>query len=202
MSMEEIIREFIFNYGLISIFVLVLLEYANFPMPSEVVLPLMGVIGVLNDISFIKILIVSVVAGVLGSTLNYILGLYFGPKAINYIISKFPKFKKSIDITYGWFDKYGTLSVLLSRVIPVARTLISLVAGVVRIKPTIFVIFSALGIAIWNSVLIALGFILGNNSALISLVLKRYSILVAIVIVILTIVLIIKNREKIKEKLF
>lgn len=202
MNIEEIIREFVFNYGMISVFVLVLLEYANFPLPSELVLPLMGIVGALNNISFLEILIVSVVAGVFGSILNYIIGLYFGPKAIDYITSKFPKTKKSTDAAYDWLNKYNNTAVLLSRLVPIARTFISIVAGVVKMKPIAFIGYSTIGIAIWNAILIALGFIFGNNSELINLILKRYSLLVGAIVIIITIILIIKNKEKIKEKLF
>ncbi len=202
MNIEEVIREFVFNYGMISVFVLVLLEYANFPLPSELVLPLMGIVGVVNNISFFEILIVSVVAGVLGSVLNYIIGLYFGPKAIDYITLKFPKTKKSADSAYHWLNKYNNIAVLLSRLVPIARTFISIVAGVVKMKPIAFIGYSTIGITIWNAILIALGFIFGNNSELINLILKRYSLAVGVIVVIITVVLIIKNKEKIKEKLF
>lgn len=202
MNIEEVIREFVFNYGMISVFVLVLLEYANFPLPSELVLPLMGIVGALNNISFFEILIVSVVAGVLGSILNYIIGIYFGPKAVDYITLKFPKTKKSADAAYDWLSKYDNIAVLLSRLIPIARTFISIVAGVVKMKPIAFIGYSTIGITIWNAILIALGFIFGNNSSLITLILKRYSLVVAVALIIIVVVLIIKNKEKIKEKLF
>lgn len=202
MSLEEVIGEFVVNYGMISVFLLVLLEYANFPLPSELVLPLMGIVGVVNGVSFIEILVISVIAGILGSILNYIIGLYFGPRVVDYITLKFPKTKKSADAAYSWINKYDNIAVLLSRLVPLARTFISIVAGVVKMRPIAFIGYSAIGITIWNSILIGLGFVFGNNSEVINLILKRYSLIVGVIIVLIAVVLIIKNKDKIKEKLF
>lgn len=199
MSLEENIRIFIMNYGVISVFLLVLLEYANFPLPSEVVLPLMGVVGALNGISFFEILIVSVVAGIIGSILNYFIGLYFGERTILYIERKFPKTKKSIRASYNWLEKYDNLAVLLSRLIPVARTFISIVAGVVKMKPAPFILYSSIGITIWNALLISLGYIFGDNTEMISALLQKYSIIIVLIILVVVIIKVVINKDKIKS---
>ncbi|MEG1004264.1 DedA family protein [Clostridium sp.] len=199
MSLEESIRIFIMNYGVVSVFLLVLLEYANFPLPSEVVLPLMGVVGALNGINFFEILIVSVVAGIIGSILNYFIGLYFGERTILYIEGKFPKTKKSIRASYNWLEKYDNLAVLLSRLIPVARTFISIVAGVVKMKPAPFILYSSIGITIWNALLISLGYIFGDNTEMISALLQKYSIIIVLIIAIVVIIKVVINKDKIKS---
>lgn len=201
MALEEFIRGFILDYGVISVFILVLLEYASFPMPSEVVLPLMGIIGAVNGIGYFKILIVSVIAGIVGSTINYLLGYYFGDRAISYIERRFPKTRKSINASYNWLNKYNNFAVLISRVIPLARTFISIAAGTVRMKPVPFVLYSSIGITIWNAILITLGFIFGDNTEIIGALLKKYSIIVMIIILIVVIIKVVINKDKIKSYL-
>ncbi|STB71310.1 DedA family protein [Clostridium baratii] len=61
----------------------------------------------------------------------------------------------------------NNFAVLISRVIPLARTFISIVAGTVRMKPVPFVLYSSIGITIWNAILITLGFIFGDNTEII-----------------------------------
>ena len=93
MALEQFLEVFIREYGLISMFLLVALEYANFPLPSEVVLPLIGMVGASYDMDFVTILITTTIAGIVGSLLNYWLGAKFGDGLLDYIRKKFPKLK-------------------------------------------------------------------------------------------------------------
>ena len=61
MDIQVLIKEFILNYGLISIFIIVALEYANFPLPSEIVLPFVGIISHQYDISLALAILVSII---------------------------------------------------------------------------------------------------------------------------------------------
>lgn len=197
MELELVIEEFITNYGIISIFIIVALEYANFPLPSEVVLPFAGIFAYEYNMGFINVLIVSVVGGVLGSLINYYLGLKFGKPFIDLIIDKFPKTKKSVKSSYSWIKKYDKLSILISRLVPLARTFISIVAGVIKMNVVAFTIYSTIGIVIWNTCLILMGYLVGDNLDIIKLILTRYSYLI-IVLLLITLIgyLIIKRKKK------
>ncbi|MEI3046535.1 MAG: VTT domain-containing protein [Romboutsia timonensis] len=92
-----------------------------------------------------------------------------------------PKTKKSIKASYYFLQKYDKISVLLSRLIPLARTFISIIAGVIRMNIGTFTIYSSLGILIWNSVLISAGYIVSDNIEMIGLMISRYSILIMII---------------------
>lgn len=67
------------------------------------------------------------------------------------------------DRTEEWFAKHGTKAVLFGRVLPIFRSLISIPAGVVRMPILTFVALTALGSAVWNTVLVMAGYSLGNN---------------------------------------
>lgn len=196
MNLNVIAANFIEQYGLISIFLIVMLEYANFPLPSEIVLPLVGVMIAKGNVSFIVALVVSIIGGLVGSIINYIIGLYFGKPVLKCIANKYPKMQKSVSSSMWWLDRYGKLSVMLARVVPVARTVISIPAGMGRMKLSVFTFYSCIGIAVWNTVLIYLGYILGDNLAHITYVMKNYSLIVVLVIGIALIGYYIKRSKK------
>lgn len=196
MDIRLLIEEFMLNYGLVSIFIIVALEYANLPLPSEVVLPVVGIFAFEYNIDFIQVLIVSIIGGVVGSVINYYLGLKFGKPLMDTLSTKFPSTKKSIRASYSWIRKYDKISIMLSRLVPVARTFISLVAGVIKMNIVAFIIYSTIGISIWNAILIAAGYLLGDNLKMITSMLKQYSLLVVVLGIILLAVYLFKNKAK------
>ena len=196
MDFNIIAKDLIQQYGLISIFLVVLLEYANFPLPSEVVLPFIGIMVAGGNIDFTLALIVSIIGGIVGSITNYLLGLYFGKPLLKYMVKKYPKIKPSIDSSVWWMNKYGKISVMLARVVPVARTVISIPAGINKMNINIFILYSTIGISLWNAILIFLGYMLGDNLSQIAYILKNYSVIVGIVLAIVAIFYIIKIKSK------
>ena len=119
MEFEILAKSLIEQYGLISIFLIVMLENtANFPLPSEVVLPFIGIMVSKGNIDFGLALTISIIGGIVGSTINYLLGLYFGKPILKYMMKKYPKQEYSIKSSMWWMNKYGKISVMLARVIP------------------------------------------------------------------------------------
>ena len=203
MNLEIILEEFIINYGLLSIFLLVALEYANFPLPSEVVLPLIVMVGFGYGLNIIEVIIVSTLGGIFGSLLNYYLGYYIGDPIVVWIKNKMPKSKKAIKASYQFLQKYDKIAVFLSRLVPIARTFISIVAGVIRMNVASFTIYSGIGILIWNSILISAGYIVSHNIEIIGKMIGRYSIVIAIALIIGGLIYIqmkLKNKEKDQEE--
>ncbi|MGL6106397.1 DedA family protein [Romboutsia sp.] len=184
MEIKVLIEQFIINYGLISIFIIVALEYANIPLPSEVVLPLVGILALRYDMNLPLVILVTILGGILGSIINYYLGYKFGQPLVSIIKTKYPKSKKSISASYKWMAKYEKISVMLSRIVPLARTFISIIAGVAKMNVYSFVMYSTIGIAIWNTILVLMGYIVGENIHLISSLLTEYSIAVVIILII------------------
>ncbi|MDU4935453.1 MAG: DedA family protein [Peptostreptococcaceae bacterium] len=197
MEFEILAKSLIEQYGLISIFLIVMLEYANFPLPSEVVLPFIGIMVSKGNIDFGLALTISIIGGIVGSTINYLLGLYFGKPILKYMMKKYPKTRYSIKSSMWWMNKYGKISVMLARVIPVARTIISIPAGINKMNINIFVLYSTIGISLWNTILIFLGYILGDNLSNIAYLIKNYSLIVGIVLVSVIVIIYSKKRKKI-----
>ncbi len=170
--------------------------YATFPLPSEVVLPFIGIMVAGGNINFTLALIVSILGGIVGSITNYLLGLYFGKPLLKHMVKKYPKIKPSIDSSVWWMNKYGKVSVMLARVVPVARTVISIPAGINKMNINIFILYSTIGISLWNALLIFLGYILGDNLSQIAYIIKNYSVVVGIVLAVVAIFYIIKMKSK------
>lgn len=153
------ILQYIKQYGYIFLAIIVFLEYLNFPgLPAGIIMPAAGILVKYDGLSFIYTLMISVIAGLLGSFVLYALGHYCGKPILNKIQNKFPKSKKAIDKTYKYIDKYGNVGILIARLIPVARTLISLVAGTFNVEFAKFTLYSVIGITIWNLVFIYAGY--------------------------------------------
>ena len=196
MELDILIQNFIEQYGIISIFIIVMLEYANLPLPSEIVLPFAGIMVVKSNMNFFIVLIVSILAGVVGSITNYIIGAKFGNPLIKYLLKKYPKTKKSVEASIWWMNKYGKISVMISRVVPIARTFIYIPAGINKMNILSFTFYSTIGIGIWNTILITLGYLLGDNLSKIEHIMKNYSLVVAVLILIIFFIVILKMKRK------
>lgn len=162
MGIENVIQYFSI-YGIWLVFIIVFLEYLNLPgLPAGIIMPAAGILISTSDLSFTYALVVSVVAGLLGSIVLYYLGYFLGKPIVDKLYNKYPKMQGSIDKTFNYIDKYGNRGIFISRLIPVARTLISLAAGVFGTNILKFLMYSTVGITIWNFGFIFVGYVVGK----------------------------------------
>jgi len=182
--MFDWLLEFVSTYGLLAIFIIVLLEYSCFPFPSEVVLPTAGAIAVSMNISFGYVLLICTIAGIIGATICYSVGYYGGKPIIDKVIKKYPKTEKGIVQSTKTYDKYSNLSVCVGRVIPLCRTYISFIAGVARQNIYKYLLFSTIGILLWNSLLILLGYVFYDNIEYVATLYSKYRLIIIIIAII------------------
>jgi membrane protein DedA with SNARE-associated domain len=159
----NIITELVANYGLLAMFIIITLEYACFPVSSEFVLPFCGAVAAASNQSYLALLLLSILAGLIGTGICYMIGWFGGATILHRISQRFPKSQKGIEKANDKFMQYGSTAVCIGRVIPLIRTYIALVAGAARLDPISYFTASALGISIWNTVLIGLGYVLRDN---------------------------------------
>ncbi|MGL5754992.1 MAG: DedA family protein [Paraclostridium sp.] len=197
MNISVLVETFIRDYGLISIFIIGSIEYLNVPIPSEVVLPLIGVLVIKFKMNLYGVIIAAILGGVIGCIINYYIGYKFGDRFLKFLKTKYPKTQKSIDNSYIYVRKYEKIAIMLSKLVPLGRSNISIVAGATKMNVVLFAIFSGIGIAIWDTVLILTGYIAGNHIGDIIKVIKQYSMM-ATIVSILAIVLgvVIYKRKK------
>ena len=152
------------SWGYPGIFGLMILESSSLPVPSEVVLPFSGYLVSINRLDFWGTVIVATVAAVVGSLVDYFIGL----KGIEVLTRRkvLGKVLFSMDqLTFAgkWFNKYGTIAIFLGRLVPGIRTLISFPAGAAKMPLAKFLVFTTAGCVLWNSILIYVGYYLGVN---------------------------------------
>lgn len=175
----------IYDYGMLAMFFLILIEYACFPVSSEIVLPFSGAVAASQHIGYLSILGASILAGIIGTSICFFIGKKGGQIVISKIEKKFPKSKVSFNRCYEKFQQQGVIFVCVSRVVPLCRTYVAFVAGALDLKYSSFVLASLAGISVWNALLIGLGYVLGGNWGIVSYYYTKYKhiILIATVVI-------------------
>lgn len=163
MSME-VIGQYFEQYGVIAVFVIVLLEYMNLPgFPAGVIMPLAGIWAANGKLSFLLTMAVSVSAGLVGSWILYFFGRMGGRVFLKKYVEKFPKQQAAIERNFEMIRQKGCVGIFLGKLIPMVRTLISIPAGVLKFDFLKYTISSALGICVWNFVFVGAGYLFGNQ---------------------------------------
>lgn len=158
------LMEYMSQYGIFFLFIIVFLEYLNLPgFPAGIIMPLAGIWSYSAEVSFIYALMVSVLAGLIGSWILYWIGLYGGDFILEKYLNKFPKHREYIDKKLDYLRQRGNIGVFISKLIPMARTLISIPAGVLKLNFFKYTVYSALGILIWNGAFMGAGYIFGEG---------------------------------------
>lgn len=197
----EFVMDAVRDYGLIGVFVLILLEYACFPLPSEIVLPFSGAVASQSGWAYWEILLLSTIAGVLGALACYIIGYFGGYPLVEKIGRRFPKMQKGLDASRKKYVQYASFASGVGRVIPLCRTYISFIAGISRQNIWSYLLSTAIGVAVWNSVLLALGFLLAENWELATEYYEQYKMILIpialVVVAVLVIRFILRRRKKV-----
>lgn len=159
----ELLTSLFKKYGLFGLCLMILLEYACFPISSEIVLPFCGAFAKSYDISFFLLIPGSVLAGLTGTSLCYLIGRIGGTRVLSFLKTRFPKTVKGITASEKKMEQYGAMAVCFGRVIPLCRTYIAFIAGSMKQPYRQFLCYSFFGITVWNCVLISLGYLLKSN---------------------------------------
>lgn len=134
------------------------------PMPSELILPLTGFAVARGVISLFAALFWTTLGSVVGAAALYWLGGLLGRDRMYRLWARLPLVKRSdLARTEEWFARHGTKAVFFGRMLPVFRSLVSVPAGVERMPLPRFLLLTALGSAVWNTVLVLAGYWLGDR---------------------------------------
>ncbi|WP_309237434.1 DedA family protein [Actinomadura sp. BRA 177] len=134
------------------------------PLPSEVILPLAGFTAAQGRMSLVAALVWTTVGSVVGALALYGIGALIGRDRIRAIVARLPLVKLAdLDRTEAWFARHGTKAVFFGRMIPIFRSLISVPAGVERMRIVPFLVCTTLGSLLWNTTFVLAGYGLGDN---------------------------------------
>lgn len=171
------------------------------PIPSEVVLPLAGFTASQGSIVLWEVLVWTTVGSVVGALALYGLGAWLGPVRLRRIVDRMPLMKVGdVDRTEEWFARHGSKAVFFGRMIPIFRSLISIPAGVQRMPLLRFTLLTAAGSAIWNTVFVMAGYLLGEQWHTIEQYADGLQVLViAAVVVAVTVFVVMRVRSRAQD---
>lgn len=167
--MDYWIQNILEQFGIMGVAFLMLIENIFPPIPSEVVMPWAGYSVSQGDHSFLAIVTAGSVGSFLGALVWYGVGRWIGKERLSRWAARHGAWltisPKDLDRVDQWFGSWGGGAVLVCRLIPGLRTLISLPAGFTEMSFLPFVIYTAIGTVTWTALLAAIGWWLGNNYA-------------------------------------
>lgn len=190
--METWITSIMADFGYIGIFVLIMVENLFPPIPSEIILTFGGFMTTVTSLNVVMVIIVATLGSVVGAILLYKVASYFGKERLTKIVLKYGRIlrlkESDIERAENFFLKYGSWAVFLCRMIPLIRSLISIPAGMTKMKMSRFLILTTAGSLLWNTVLIGLGAMLGESWSEIVVFMDSFSTIIYSIIVILVVV--------------
>ncbi len=165
--MQDWITNTMNSLGYPGIGLLMFLENLFPPIPSELIMPLAGYTATFpnTQIQVIPAIAAGVIGTILGAIPWYYAGLLLGQQRLESLADRYGKWigisGKDIDKSVNWFEKYGYTAVLLGRMVPGIRTLISIPAGITKMPLIPFFIYSTIGTIGWVTLLTYAGYFLG-----------------------------------------
>lgn len=167
-------------FGYSAVVLLMALESANIPIPSEIILPFGGFLVAQGRANFHLMAAAGAVGCLLGSIISYFIGRKLGRP----FLEKYGRWlligPKQLAHGDAWMMKYGNLTSFLSRLLPVVRTFISLIIGVWKAPFATFALLTFVGSWIWSYVLVYVGFKLGENWAVLRPIWEKFDIAIVV----------------------
>lgn len=187
-NLDKHLQEIISQYGVLTYLILFAVIFAETGfvftpfLPGDSLLFAAGTLASLGEVLNIHLLfILLTVAAIIGDTVNYWIGHYFGMK----LFHKYPKIlkKEYLDKTHNFYEKYGGKTIIIARFVPIVRTFAPFVAGVGSMNYSKFITYNVVGAILWCSIFLYSGYYFGNlpfirnNFSLVILVIILISIL-------------------------
>lgn len=178
--MRELVLELMGENGNLAVFLLILVENLFPPIPSEVILTFGGVMTVCTDMTPVGVILFSTAGSLAGAVILYSVGRFLPDEVFRKLlcgqIGHLLHFRlEDVDLAKGWFRERGRSAVFLCRLIPIVRSLISIPAGIARMPFVPFLVFTAAGSLLWNTVLVYAGRIAGDSWEKVSAAFGVYS---------------------------
>lgn len=162
MTMQDVLY-YIHTYGLIVLFLVVVGEYCIPGIPTGIVMPAAGIVAGQAHKGLIEVMLISLIAGVVGSIILYLVGYFLGATLLEKLKIKHPKIESGIEKTQHVMEEHSFVGIFICRLIPIVRTYVSLICGTVKVNFLKFMIFSIPGIFCWNFSGIVVGYLFGGK---------------------------------------
>jgi membrane protein DedA with SNARE-associated domain len=182
------------QYGYIGILLLIALENIFPPIPSEIILTFGGFMTTYSHLNVWGVIAAATAGSVLGAVALYKIGKFFTPERLEgWMDGKWGRLLhlKKGDVTRacGWFNRHGKSTVFFCRCIPIVRSLISIPAGMAKMRMGLFLLLTTAGSLLWNTVLVYLGVGAGASWETITGHMNTYSTITVVVLGVITLTL-------------
>ncbi|PPA58450.1 DedA family protein [Micromonospora chalcea] len=152
------------SLGAVGVALLVALESIIPPIPSEIVLAMAGYLSAEGRFNVVLIVVAATVGSLLGALVLYWLGAALGEERLKRWLDHIPLVDlQDLEKADRWFERHGRWAVLIGRVVPVVRSLVSIPAGANRMPLGEFILLTTLGSGVWNALIVGAGFTLGSR---------------------------------------
>jgi len=190
--MQSWIIDIMNQYGYVGIILLIALENIFPPIPSEVILTFGGVMTLHTSLTAWGVIIAATLGSLLGAMVLYGVGWFLSAERLGNLlegkVGQILHFKKAdVFKATDWFNSKGKSTVLFCRCIPVIRSLISIPAGMAKMKFGIFCLLTTMGSLLWNIILVYLGIAAGASWEKIGAGVDLYTQITVIVLIVVLI---------------
>ena len=153
--------------GYAGIALLMFLENVFPPIPSELIMPLAGFDAERGDMNIILVVLSGSAGSLAGATLWYFIGRWIGETRLKRLAARHGRLltltPSDLDHVNSWFDRHNEKAVLIGRLVPAVRTLISVPAGLFEMRLGRFLLYSSIGTVVWTTLLALAGYLLGEQ---------------------------------------
>ncbi|HSX00734.1 MAG TPA: DedA family protein [Candidatus Saccharimonas sp.] len=182
-SFSQIAINLISTSGYYGMALGLLLDSFGVPIPSEILVPLSTVLVMQGRFQWWAVFLIATGAQVAGALVAYLVGRYGGEP----LLERYGKYvlisRHDLERTHRLFERYGGWLTMLGRCVPGVRGLVGYPAGIAEMDLRKFLLYSAAGSAVWTAFLMYLGYLLGDNLALMDQLASRFSVLGIILVV-------------------
>src|SRR5580700_4446771 len=194
--MGGVIGQWVTSGGLFIVLVLMLVNSCGVPIPSEVIMPVAGLLAAAGHFNIVVVIIAGVAGNWLGALLAYSLARRFGRPLLLGPGRHVGISERHLDSAEQWMQRYGPAAVFFGRMLPVIHTYISFPAGLAKMQPLWFAGLSLLGSTVWVTFLAILGYEVGANYTRVSGPIGTAAILIAVVVVVVVVVWYLRGRRR------
>ncbi|MDP2720922.1 MAG: DedA family protein [bacterium] len=176
------------NLGYLGIFITMAIESASIPLPSEIIMPFSGFLVSQGKFNFYLVAAAGGAGNLFGSILMYGLGYWGQETFVRRFVRGWGKIlisEHELLIGERWFRQYGDFIVFTSRILPVARTFISLPAGIAKVDFKKFCAFTLAGSLAWSAFLTYIGVKLGDNWSILEPIFRKFDIAIVLLAIII-----------------
>jgi len=202
--MEQLILDFVRHVyqviGWPGVVLLMTIESACIPLPSEIIMPLSGWMLIADRGLGVGYIVLAGFCGAAGNIVGSVIAYWVGARGGRPFLNRYGKYllisQHDIELADRWFDRYGDRIMFFSRLLPIVRTFISFPAGIARMNTGRFLLYSFLGSLLWSTGLAYGGYVLGQNWEYIREVIRPFDIPILVVFLVLVVIFVWRRLKR------